>query len=106
MSWARGSSRGLLSNQVAQQIELQIQREGLKPGDKLGTGRALATIKTMAAGTRRDVAGLHRHRPLVGSARLGKAAGALQHRCTKRVGLRQPAALAGREEHHRLVRER
>lgn len=42
MSWARGSSRGLLSNQVAQQIELQIQREGLKPGDKLGTGRALA----------------------------------------------------------------
>lgn len=42
MSWARGAKRGLLSNQVSQQIELQVQQEGLKPGDKLGTGRTLA----------------------------------------------------------------
>jgi GntR family transcriptional repressor for pyruvate dehydrogenase complex len=42
MTWARGAKKGLLSNQVAQQIELQIQRDGLQAGDKLGTGRSLA----------------------------------------------------------------
>lgn len=42
MTWARGSKRGLLSNQIAQQIEEHIQREALVPGDKIGTGRGLA----------------------------------------------------------------
>jgi DNA-binding FadR family transcriptional regulator len=65
MEWAPQPKRGLLSNQVAEQIELHIIREGLRPGDKLGTGRALAETYGVSRTVVRDALAALQERGLI-----------------------------------------
>ncbi len=65
MEWTPPRKSRLLSDQVAEQIEQHIQREGLHAGDKLGTGRSLAETYGVSRTVIRDALAVLQERGLV-----------------------------------------
>jgi GntR family transcriptional repressor for pyruvate dehydrogenase complex len=65
MEWKPPKKSRLLSDQVAEQIEQHIQREGLRAGDKVGTGRSLAEAYGVSRTVIRDALAALQERGLV-----------------------------------------
>ena len=65
MDWRPANTPRLLSDQVAERLEEQTRRDGLRPGDKLGTGRSLAETYGVSRTVIRDALAALQERGLV-----------------------------------------
>lgn len=65
MDWRPANKPRLLSDQVAERLEQQIVRDGLRAGDKLGTGRSLAETYGVSRTVIRDALAALQERGLV-----------------------------------------